>query len=534
VRDITEKKRSRQALTKEKERLRQVLEGTRAGTWEWNVRTGETVFNERWAEIVGYTLDELRPLSIETWASLCHPEDLEKSGELLRRHFSGELDYYESECRMRHKSGRWVWVQDRGKVVERDENGEPVRMTGTHIDVTEAKRVEAERFEYERRVQQLRKFESLSRMAGAVAHNFNNQLGAVLGNLELALDEESKGGPVVDFLGEALKATRRAAEVSGQMLVYLGQTAGKPLPTDLSETCLEALPLLRASMSGDVVLEADFSSPGPVVRANRRQLQQQVLAQMVVNAREAMKDEGVVRLAVGTAKGKDIDERNRFPLDFQPEADDSYAVLEVADTGEGIAAEDVPLLFDPFYSTRFAGRGLGLSLALGVVRPLGGCFVVESEPGRGSVFRVFLPLSSEAPPRSRDEKAASLQAPESGFVLLVEDEDSLRHLARAMLENFGFRVIAAKDGVEAAEIFRRRRDEVLLAVCDLTMPRMNGWETLEALRKTRPDLPAVLVSGYDEGQVMAEGHAASVQVFLQKPYSMAELKAAVAKALAGG
>jgi PAS domain S-box-containing protein len=144
VHSILREWEGRQALKKSEERLRQIIEATRVGTWEWSVKTGEAVFNERWAEIAGYTLAELAPVSIDTWTKLAHPEDLEQSGLLLKRHFAGELPAYDFECRMRHKDGRWVWVHDRGRVMERDANGEPVRMSGTHSEITGRKQAEAE------------------------------------------------------------------------------------------------------------------------------------------------------------------------------------------------------------------------------------------------------------------------------------------------------------------------------------------------------------------------------------------------------
>jgi diguanylate cyclase (GGDEF)-like protein/PAS domain S-box-containing protein len=176
--DITERenyesmlREANRKLDEERQRLKEIIWGTNAGTWEWNIQTGETHFNERWAEIIGYTLAELEPLSIETWMAHCHPEDFEKSGELLQKTFAGETDHYECECRMRHKDGSWVWVLDRGKVVEWDADGNPLRMSGTHADITPSKAVEAE-------IRRLAQTDQLTGLANR--YQFNSMLSQII------------------------------------------------------------------------------------------------------------------------------------------------------------------------------------------------------------------------------------------------------------------------------------------------------------------------------------------------------------------
>ena len=172
----------------------------------------------------------------------------------------------------------------------------------------------------------------------------------------------------------------------------------------------------------------------------------------------------------------------------------------------GSRHENIEKLFDPFFSSKFTGRGLGLSVVLGIVRAHGGAVTVESEPGRGSIFRVFLPVSAEEVLRQPDQAAQSPKMDQGGTVLLVDDEQMVRNVGERALMRLGFTVLLAKDGVEAVEIFRQHRDEVRCVLCDLTMPRMNGWETLAALRKLAPGLPVILASGYDKAQVMAGDH----------------------------
>lgn len=258
--------------------------------------------------------------------------------------------------------------------------------------IVDRRRAEDEREKLQTLNRQLRKSESLGRMAGAVAHHFNNQLQIVALNLELAIHEASGVAPELKRLTAALQTTRAASELSSRMLIYLGHAAAKRELLDLSEVCRRHLPALLPALPHNVVLDADLPAPGPVVSADATQLQD-VVTTLVTNAWEAAKDRpAVIRVSVKTVAAAAIPPAGRFPVDAQLHGD-AYACLQVADTGEGIAAADFENLFDPFFSTKFTGRGLGLPVALGYVRAAGGVISVESTPGNGSVFRVCLPLA---------------------------------------------------------------------------------------------------------------------------------------------
>jgi CheY-like chemotaxis protein len=236
---------------------------------------------------------------------------------------------------------------------------------------------------------------------------------------------------------------------------------------------------------------------------------------------------GTIHLVVRTVLSKDIPASNRFPVGWQSH-DSFYACLEIADTGVGIALADIEKVFDPFFSSKFTGRGLGLSVVLGIVRSCSGVVTVESEAGLGSVFRLYLPLSADKPsPEHIEQRADSgtaqatahfLEVADKGAILLVEDEASLRRVAANSLKGLGFEVLAARDGIEALDMFRAHKDRICLVLCDLTMPRMDGWETIAALRRLSPCIPVILSSGYDEAQVMAGDHPEKPQAFLSKPY----------------
>lgn len=258
-------------------------------------------------------------------------------------------------------------------------------------------------------------------MAGAIAHSFNNHLTAVMGNLELAIADLPPGEGPADKLNAALRAARGAAAVSNLMLTYLGQTHAQHELLDLSEVCRRSLPRLGAAMPKDMVLDTDLSSPGPAISANANQIQQ-VLTNLVTNAWEAGSyGRCAIHLTVKTVSSADIPASHRFPIDWR-QRDNAYACLEVMDEGSGIEEKDIEKIFDPFFSSKFTGRGLGLSVLLGIVRTHGGAVTVESEPGRGSTFQVFLPVSAERVLSQPDRPAQYPEIVWGGGVLLVEDE----------------------------------------------------------------------------------------------------------------
>ncbi len=453
-------------------------------------------------------------------------EELPLSRAVLR----GESTYGE-EVIIRNETGEDHWVAVNASPVRNSHGAITAGIVIFH-DITERKRAEAMREKLEAQNRQLQKSESLGRMAGAIAHHFNNKLMGVIGNLEVALSDLPRGTGLFNNLSTAMQAACLASEVSRQMLTYLGQTMGKQEPLDLAEACLRNLPIFEVVMPKNVVLRADLPSPGPVVNANTNQIQQ-ILTNFVTNAWEAGDGAGgVIHLSVKEVLASDISEVHRFPIDSRT-LHNAYACVEVGDTGHGIIQKDIEKLFDPFFSRKFVGRGMGLAVVLGIVRAHAGFVTVESEQGIGSIFRVYFPLAAEGIPE-KPVFARAAQVPEIqgwGTVLLVDDEEMLRKLGATMLTRQGFTVLIAQDGIEAIEVFRKHVGEIRFVLCDLTMPRMDGWATLTALRQIVPGIPVILASGYNEEEVMEGDHPELPQAFLGKPYRREQLLEAIRKAL---
>lgn len=379
----------------------------------------------------------------------------------------------------------------------------------------------------------LQKAKSLARMAGAIAHQFNNYLHAVLGNLELGMEYLPDAEKTRRAMEAAMDSAEKAADVSRMMLTYTGQAHGRQETVSLSDYCRVNLHLFQAGMPESVVLEPVLPDRGPFVRANA-DLLEQLLLHLLENARESMAGSaGTIRLGVETVSSEDIPGFNRFPVDWEP-GSVPHACLVIADEGRGISPADMENIFDPFFSTHFTGRGMGLPAALGIAGIHGGGIAVKSVYGKGAEFRVYIPVAEDAPVRDPGFTPRGAQPDRPATVLVAEDEDIVRGLISEYLENRGYRVIEAEDGRQALEKFRMHQAEIGLVITDLTMPNMDGWETMAAMRALAPGLYVILSSGHDEAKVMAGAGSEQPHAFLRKPYDMKDLAREVEKGFRHG
>ncbi len=395
-------------------------------------------------------------------------------------------------------------------------------------DVTARRRAEAERKRMEEKLQETQKLESLGLLAGGIAHDFNNLLTGILGNANLARGQ-SPGFDIDPYLDQIERSAERAADLCGQMLAYAGKGRFEVTRVDVSELVHETTALIRSSVARNVSLDLSLTRDLPLVEADLTQLRQ-IIMNLVLNASEAIEDRpGAIRIRTGTA----LVEPGELAVMHLADglAPGQYVYLEVSDNGRGMSAETLSRIFDPFFSTKFTGRGLGLAAVLGIVRSHKGALKVESHEGSGSRFRLLLPPSVMQTRPALSVTPVSPTWRGQGVALVIDDEPSVRHVAQRMLTAMGFEVVTVSTGQEGLALFSDCPDTFALVLLDLTMPGMRGDEVYKRLRDVRPALPIIVMSGYSHQEASANFDAQILAGFLQKPFKLERLREVVRDAL---
>jgi nitrogen-specific signal transduction histidine kinase len=405
-------------------------------------------------------------------------------------------------------------------------------------DITERKLLEQQRLELERRLLFAQKLESLGVLAGGIAHDFNNLLMVVLGNLEMSLMELSPEASSRTGIEKAIQAAHKAADLTRQMLAYSGKGHFKVEDLNLGELLEENAGMIQAVLSKGVELEVRVNQVLSFIRADAGQIQQVVMS-LITNAAEAIGEgTGVVTLSTGV---EDFDGSylKRSLIEEKP-LPGRFVYLEVSDTGCGMDDTTLKRLFDPFFTTKFTGRGLGMAAVHGIVRGHKGAIIVGSEAGRGTTVRVLFPAANAvevvaAPEAETAARGCAAEAPPlPKTVLVVDDEESVRNVCKAMVEHFDFRVFTAADGEDALRVFRERAGDIDCVILDLTMPHMDGLTAFRELRRIRPDVRVILSSGYDEQEATRHFTGQGLAGFIQKPYRIHDLQKALGSALDKG
>jgi signal transduction histidine kinase len=411
----------------------------------------------------------------------------------------------------------------------------PVRMQTLNSAVASALRQRQRQYELrdrlvedqrtEERLRQTQKLESLGILAGGIAHDFNNLLTGIIGNISMALDWEPPDSPRRKYLEDAIDASERTANLTRQLLAYSGKGRFAIQDVDLSEVVRQINSLIQTSISKNVQVVLNLASALPVVEADSTQLQQ-IVMNLIINAAEAIGPEADGLVVVETGRAKIDQSYLRNTLGADGACPGEYVYVEVRDSGSGIDQATLPKIFDPFFTTKFLGRGLGLAAVLGIVRSHHGALKVQSTPEKGSTFRVLFPAAHSAHSQPRLE-LRSRDLAGSGTILVVDDEEIVRTIARNTLESWGYRVLLAENGQIAADLFGREAGEISMVLLDLTMPVMNGEQTLQRLQHIRPDVKVMLTSGYDQADAMSRFRGAGLAGFIQKPYTARQLAESV-------
>jgi PAS domain S-box-containing protein len=389
------------------------------------------------------------------------------------------------------------------------------------LDISERKKSEQERQSLEAQVQHAQKLESLGVLAGGIAHDFNNILMSVLGNASLALEDISPASPAREGIVNIETAAKRAADLCRQMLAYSGKGRFMAQPLDLGELVVEMGQILEVSISKKAVLRYELAPNLPAIKADATQIRQ-VLLNLITNASEAIGDKsGIISIRTGAMA---CDSRYFQDTYIDDKLDDGmYVYIEVGDTGSGMSAETKSKIFEPFFSTKFTGRGLGLAAVLGIIRGHKGALKVYSELDKGTSFKVLFPASEELASTMNLESSDEICIDSSGAILLVDDEETVRALGKNILTRLGFDVILAEDGKMGVEMYTKHRDEIRCVILDLTMPHMGGEEAFRKIRGIDPEALIILSSGYNAQEVTQRFAGKGLSGFLQKPYLPSDL-----------
>jgi len=523
--DITERKAAEKKLQESEFLLRESQKVAGLGSYRLEISAGEWKSSEALERLFG--IDNNFPRNLEGWAQLIHPDDRAMMVAYFEQDVVGRGQSFDKQYRIqRQDTGETRWVHGKGRL-ELDEKGHPVRMLGTIQDVTEQKRAEEDRSRLESQLRQAQKLESVGRLAGGVAHDFNNMLGVILGHSELALAQMEEGHPLLENLREIQKAAERSTELTRQLLAFARKQTVSPRVINLNETVEGMLKMLQRMIGESIELAW---RPGPDdwhVKMDPSQIDQ-VLANLCVNARDAMDQAGVIT----------IETRN---VSFGPEECEKdpgvmpgeFVMLAVADNGCGMDAETKERIFEPFYSTKDQGEGTGLGLAMvhGIVAQNGGFIKLQSESGVGTQFRLYLPRHEGV----QDDAAvpAGIVPDVKGIetILLVEDGQAILKLTTRILSDLGYRVVTANTPVEATRKAREHRGDIHLLITDVVMPEMNGRDLAKALLPLYPGLRRLFMSGYTADVIAHHGVLNEGIHFLQKPFSRKELARKVREVL---
>jgi PAS domain S-box-containing protein len=525
--EIAERKLAEDALKESRERLDLALKGADLGLWDWNVQTGKAVWNRRAFEMLGYAPGDLDP-DLRTWKKLVHPDDWPRVALVLNQHLKGLSPSYEGEYRIQSKTGEWKWILSRGKVVEHDSNGKPLRIVGTTLDVTERVRAGEEKEHLKAQLFQAQKMESVGTLAGGIAHDFNNLLTIILGYSEMLLEDRDEKDPAYADLQKIIQTARSGAEVVQRLLVFSRKAETNPVPLDLNRQVRNTGGLLSRTLSKMIRIEMRLEDGLKFVSADPTQMDQ-IVMNLAINAKEAMPDGGVLSLETSNVRLE-----NDFCARHPGVTPGDYVLLSVSDTGKGMDKKILDRIFDPFFTVKGwdlrKGTGLGLPVVFGIVQQHGGCIEVLSEVGKGTTFKIYFPaLVSELEAQETTARVMPSGGPET--ILLVDDEEHILELGKRVLSKAGYTVFTAKDGREALELYKAQGEKISLVILDLIMPEMEGKQCLKELLKINPEARVLVASGYSADGPTKEALEGGAKGFVSKPFDMGQLLQTVCKVL---
>ncbi len=514
---LHQKKQVETALRKNEELLQFATEGASLGIWDWNLETNEAYFNPIYFTMLGYGADEL-PHSIATWNDLTHPEDRAMIMDVVTQGISQDKPW-KIEYRLRTKNGPYKWIIGSGKVVERDEAGHPLRASGIHLDISETKNLEDER-------QKVIKLESVGVLAGGIAHDFNNILAAILGNVELASYRVTGDVKTLSLLSSAQKAIKRAAKLTLQLLTF--SKGGEPIKeaTSLRELVRESADFVLHG--SQVSCEYNFPVNLWLVDADSGQLGQ-VIQNITLNAMHSMLEGGKLKIDC-----RNIDHTASKTVLTIPNG--NFVCISIEDTGSGIPLNIQDKIFDPYFSTKQQGSGLGLAVCHSIIAKHDGYIAVHSVPENGTTFSIYLPATPTFTDIIVEEEPSFIKSPQTAKIMVMDDDKMIRNIVREQLTILGHEVILVMDGEQALAKFQEAQESdspIDLVIVDLTIPGgMGGQETARKLLKIAPEAKLIVSSGYSNDPVIANFREYGFYAAMAKPFNLDVLRKGIESALA--
>lgn len=525
--DVTELKKGEEELKSLAQRLRLATESAHLAVWDWNILASTMVWDDCMYELYGKSKPEVHA-SVEVWMDSLHPEDRERAIEQCQAALRGEMDF-DIVFKICRPDGAVRHVKANGLVI-RGADGSAERMIGINADITEQVLAQTEKAQLEAQLLQSQKMESIGRLAGGVAHDFNNMLQVILAQAELALLKRDPADPFHENLIEIRNAAVRSADLTRQLLAFARKQTIAPRILDLNETVTGMLKMLQRLLGEDIHLRWHPAPDLLQIRMDPSQVDQ-ILANLCVNARDAIDNIGKITIETSNCS---IDEEycKQNPA-FRP---GEFVRITVSDNGRGMTKETLSHIFEPFFTTKEHGSGTGLGLATvyGIVKQNNGFINVYSEPGMGTTFAIYLPPSADT---ATQVQPAGTEQPARGgkeTVLLVEDEPSILNITKSLLEMQGYSVFAANTPADAMRLAAEWEGTIDLMITDVVMPEMNGRDLAKQLQRLHPQLKCLYMSGYTADVIAHHGVLDEGIHFIQKPFSLPGLAEKVREVLGEG
>lgn len=508
--DITNTRAAEAELKETVLRLNESVKAGNIGIWDWDLISNGVTFSREYKAHLGYKEEEFKN-EFNEWEKRVHPDDLPRVLEKVQQSVEMRSTSHEDEFRLKHRDGSYRWILSHASVVT-DQNQVPIRMIGSHVDITERKNLEEE-------LRQSQKMEAIGHLAGGIAHDFNNQLASIMGFSEL-LERKLDDPKLLKYVRKITSAAEHSGNLTNQLLTFSRKQNLNIENIDLHFQLHEVIDLLKRSVDKRIILKSYFNAPAATIKGDKSIIQNAFL-NLGLNARDAMPEGGTFTLI--TENIESVNEDNEKLSSIR---------INVKDTGCGIPADIQPQIFDPFFTTKEVGKGTGMGLAsvYGAIKQLGGNISVESEVGVGSCFSIEFPLS-EPKQMAKVDNLQTQDSKQTGKhrILLVDDEKLLKEVCSDFFQALGHNGVFAENGEDAINLYKEQWQNIDLIILDMIMPSMNGKDVFLELIKINPDAKVIIASGYTADNSLADMLKLGAVDTLKKPFRLASLKAHIDK-----